>query len=174
MNRNFKIIFSIILGLSIFFVLLKGLESTKKYSPLSTSNKIDLNIYFQSLFDEKEYSIRELADKKNFILINIWSSWCLPCREEHSYLMKLKKNNINLIGVNYKDNSNNAKVFIKEMGNPYTTILVDVDGTKSIELGAIGVPETYLVDSSESKVLKKYIGPLDQKKLEEIIYILKK
>ena len=90
MNRNFKIIFSIILGLSIFFVLLKGLESTKKYSPLNTSNKIDLNIYFQSLFDEKEYSIKELADKKNFILINIWSSWCLPCREEHSYLMKLK------------------------------------------------------------------------------------
>ena len=107
------------------------------------------------------------------MLINVWSSWCLPCREEHPYLMKLKDNSINVIGVNYKDNSNNAKVFIKEMGNPYTKILVDVDGTKSIELGAIGVPETYLIDSSASKILKKYIGPLDQQKFEDIIDILK-
>lgn len=173
MNRNSKIIVAVIIGLSIFFVLLKGLENPNKYSPLNTSNKIDLNISLKGLFDEKEYLIKELADKKNFMLINVWSSWCLPCREEHPYLMKLKDNSINVIGVNYKDNSNNAKVFIKEMGNPYTKILVDVDGTKSIELGAIGVPETYLIDSSASKILKKYIGPLDQQKFEDIIDILK-
>ena len=173
MNRNLKIIITFIFGLSIFFIILRGLNIPNQYSPNNISTKIDLNVSLKGLFDENEYTIKELVETKNFILINIWSSWCLPCREEHYYLMKLKDQNVEIFGINYKDKSNNAKSFIKKMGNPYSNILVDTDGTRSIELGAIGVPETYLIDVSKSKVIKKFIGPLDQNKLEEIVNIFK-
>ena len=174
MNKNFKIFIATAFGILIFFILLKGLNTPNKYSPENNLNNIDLNISFESLVDEKEFTIKQLVSEENIIVINIWASWCLPCREEHLYLMKLKDNNLNIIGINYKDQRRNAKHFIENMGNPYSKILIDNDGTKSIELGAIGVPETYLVNSYKNKILKKFIGPLDQKKFNEIIKIIKK
>ena len=83
----------------------------------------------------------------------------MPCRDEHVYLLKLRNTNkVNIIGINYKDKKSNAIEFLSDLGNPYYEVLVDLDGTKSIELGAIGVPETYLI--SNKIVVKKYIGPL--------------
>ena len=115
----------------------------------------------------------ELINNNNFSIINIWASWCLPCRNEHAYLIDLQKiNNINLIGINYKDKEINAKKFLKDLGNPYSEILVDPDGTKSIELGAYGVPETYLVNSKTYEVIKKFIGPLDDLKFKEIVKLI--
>ena len=83
------------------------------------------------------------------------------------------KFDINLIGINYKDNLDNSKKFLSDLGNPYDGVLVDNDGTKSIELGAIGVPETYLINN-ENKIIKKFIGPLDQDDYENIISLIKK
>tara|TARA_B100001029_G_C14908529_1_gene365048 strand:- start:191 stop:715 length:525 start_codon:yes stop_codon:yes gene_type:complete len=174
MKKKFKIFIIVIFGLFIFFVLLKGLDSSGKYSAKNISKKIDLDMSLKSFDSEKKFSIKELVKKDDIFLINIWASWCLPCREEHFYLIKLKNRNLNIIGFNYKDKKNNAKLFIEDLGNPYSKILVDKDGTKSIELGAIGVPETYLVKSSNSKILKKYIGPLDQQKFNEIIRFVQK
>ena len=109
-----------------------------------------------------------------FNLINIWASWCAPCKVEHPYLINLNdKFDINLIGINYKDNLDNSKKFLSDLGNPYDEVLVDNDGTKSIELGAIGVPETYLINSNK-KIIKKFIGPLDQEDYENIINLIKK
>ena len=83
------------------------------------------------------------------------------------------KFDINLIGINYKDNLDNSKKFLSDLGNPYDEVLVDNDGTKSIELGAIGVPETYLINSNK-KIIKKFIGPLDQEDYDNIINLIKK
>ena len=82
-------------------------------------------------------------------------------------------NNINIIGINYKDNEVNAKKFLRELGNPYSQILLDPDGINSIELGAYGVPETFLLDTKSKKIIKKYIGPLDDIKFKEIVKIIK-
>ena len=99
--------------------------------------------------------INELENELN--LINIWASWCLPCKAEHPYLINLNERfDINLIGINYKDNLDNSKKFLSDLGNPYDEVLVDSDGIKSIELGAIGVPETYLINN-EYKIIKKFI-----------------
>ena len=68
--------------------------------------------------------------------------------------------------MNYKDNLHNAKKFIDELGNPYSTILIDRDGTIGIEWGAFGVPETFLIYKNE--IIKRYIGPLNPKIIEEI------
>ena len=81
--------------------------------------------------------------------------------------MELSKNkNIKLIGLNYKDNIKNAQRFLKELGNPFNIILVDIDGIQAIEWGAIGVPESYLIH--KKKVIKKCIGPIDEKLFNQI------
>jgi cytochrome c biogenesis protein CcmG/thiol:disulfide interchange protein DsbE len=86
--------------------------------------------------------------------------------------MYLSKNSkINLIGLNYKDSSNNAKKFINDFGNPFSTILVDPDGIISIELGAFGIPETIIVNNDQ-KIIKIFIGPLTNKNLKEIEQIV--
>ena len=87
--------------------------------------------------------------------------------------MQLSKNqSIEIVGLNYKDNIFNAKNFINDLGNPYSEILVDKDGTISIELGAYGVPETFIINN-EKIILKKFIGPLNNESINEIQSILK-
>ena len=174
MIKNIKFIIIVLFSLFIFFILLKGLEKPNNYLPENALRKIETKISIKKLHDQEEVLLGELIDNNNFSIINIWASWCLPCRDEHDYLLKLKKiNNIEVIGINYKDKKSNAVKFLTDLGNPYSEVLIDLDGTKSIELGAIGVPESYLVNNKNKEILKKYIGPIDNKKFKEILKILK-
>ena len=174
MIKNLKLFFFLSLALVIFFVMLKGLNNLNKYSKEIKTTKIDPDILFKTLYLEKDVNLKQLTDKNEIYLINIWASWCLPCKDEHSFLMRLKKDKINIIGLNYKDTKSNAKKFIKNLGNPYSEILIDSNGTKSIELGAIGVPETYLINANSNKVIKKFVGPLIKENYQEIIKLTKK
>jgi len=172
MNNNIKFIVIVLFSLLIFFIFLKGLEKPNNYLPEKNLNKIDTNLNFKKLYDQKEVLLEEVINEDSFLIINIWASWCLPCRDEHAYLLKLKNTNvINIIGINYKDKKSNAIEFLSNLGNPYFEVLADLDGTKSIELGAIGVPETYFINNKT--IVKKYIGPLDEIKFKEIIQIIK-
>ena len=82
--------------------------------------------------------------------------------------MDLNKNKlIKIIGINYKDNFHNAKNFIDEFGDPYDQILIDKNGTLAIELGAYGVPETFIINK-EKKIIKRIVGPMNEKILNEI------
>ena len=97
----------------------------------------------------------------------------MPCRDEHPLLMQLNENSkIKIIGLNYKDSVVNAKKFINEFGNPYSLIVTDKKGITSIELGAYGVPETYIIDKNK-KIIKKFVGPLNNKTLTEINLLIK-
>jgi cytochrome c biogenesis protein CcmG/thiol:disulfide interchange protein DsbE len=87
--------------------------------------------------------------------------------------MELSKNkSLKLIGLNYKDNPKNAKKFIDEFGNPYFMIITDKNGIISIDLGAIGVPETFIINK-DKKIIKRFLGSLNEKSLKEINLILK-
>jgi len=87
--------------------------------------------------------------------------------------MQLSKNeSIKLIGLNYRDNFNNAKKFINDLGNPYFKILIDKDGTLGVEFGAYGVPETFLIDKNKD-IIKKFVGPINQEIVNEIKSIIK-
>ena len=173
MSKNIKLISIVLFTLLSFFVLLKGLNKSYIYSPEIEQSKINFNFKAKYLFSEEEVFINELLNNEGMSLINIWASWCLPCRDEHAYLLNLKSlNKLSIIGINYKDDEKNAKQFLSELGNPYTNIITDPKGINSIEFGAFGVPETYLIDNKSKLIIQKFIGPLDDKAFAKIINIV--
>ena len=156
----------------IFIIFYKGLQNTNIYTPNSKSS-FEVPSVSVKLFNSNEIvNTLEIFSSDKFYLLNIWSSWCVPCRQEHSILMELTKNdNLKVIGINYKDTIKNANNFLKELGNPYDNIIFDNKGTNAIEWGAYGVPESFLINSN--KIIKKYIGPLNAGSMEEIKSFIK-
>ena len=166
-----KSIFSLIiliLLIILFFVFKFALQKEKIYSPKISDNQIFTDFKVQSLIDENQIYFNKVLVGQNFYLINIWSSWCVPCKDEIKYLLELKNvTPIMMIGINYKDKKKNALDFLKSYGDPFDQIFIDKQGTISINFGAYGVPETFLINN-DNKVLKKYIGPLNEKDVNEI------
>ena len=92
-------------------------------------------------------------------LVNVWASWCAPCRQEHPYLMALAENDgLTIAGINYKDRPENARRFLGELGNPFDRIGVDGSGRTAIDWGVYGVPETFLV-GRDGTIVYKHVGP---------------
>ena len=149
-----------------FIIFYRGLNNSNLYTP-NTNIKSIPEFTSETFIKKKSLNSKDIFNQNKFYLLNIWASWCVPCRSEHPLLINLGKNKkIEIIGLNYKDNLNNAEKFINELGNPYSIILLDRDGTKAIEWGAFGVPETFLI--YKSKIIKRYIGPLNLKLIDEI------
>ena len=171
--KNKLIPFSItFIFIIIFIVFYKGLEDTNIYTPESKIHNEVPSLEVKLFGDSKAVNTIEIFQSDKFYLLNIWSSWCVPCREEHPVLMELKNNDrLKIIGMNYKDTKNNAKNFLEELGNPYDQIIFDSKGTHAIEWGAYGVPESFLI--SNNKIIKKYIGPLNTASFEEIKSFIK-
>ena len=93
-------------------------------------------------------------------LVNIFASWCAPCREEHPKLLELSKDTrIRLVGINYKDEPDNARRFLGALGNPYAAIGTDQAGRAAIEWGVYGVPETFVI-SRKGHIVYKHVGPI--------------
>ena len=103
-------------------------------------------------------------------LVNIFASWCVPCRQEHPVLERIAKDGrIRLVGIDYKDKPANALALLHDAGNPYAAIGTDETGRTFIDWGAYGVPETYLV-GADGIIVKKYIGPLTDKTVVNDLY----
>ena len=143
--KNKFLLFSVsLIFLFIFTIFYRGLQDTNIYSP-----EAKLNIKIPSFSAELFYSNKmvnslEIFDLNKYYLLNIWSSWCVPCRQEHPLLIDLAKNtSVRVFGINYKDNKEKAEKFLKELGNPYEKIIFDKNGIVAIEWGAYGVPETF-------------------------------
>lgn len=100
-------------------------------------------------------------------LVNVFASWCIPCRQEHPIFMDLRKRGVVPIhGINYKDQPDAAARWLDELGDPYTRTGADLDGRVSIDWGVYGVPETFLVDR-EGRIAYKHIGPLTPQIMSE-------
>ncbi|MEW6689680.1 MAG: DsbE family thiol:disulfide interchange protein [Pseudomonadota bacterium] len=100
-------------------------------------------------------------------LLNVWASWCVSCRDEHPVLVELaNRKELPILGLNYKDKTNDALEWLKRFGDPYQLSVVDADGRIGIDYGVYGVPETYLIDR-EGVIRYKRIGPLTRPIVEE-------
>ena len=167
MKIKFFPVFLIIIFLVIFFIFYRGLQNSNIYTPIIQNEKTIPNFKAEEFETNKILNSTEIFEEDKFYLLNIWASWCLPCRDEHSYLLNLKKErNLKIIGLNYKDDFEKAKNFLEELNNPYNIIITDKNGTVAIEWGAYGVPESFLV--YDKKIIKKIIGPLNQSSFFEI------
>ena len=173
MKSKFSLFVVIIFLSFCFIVFYKGLNHSNTYTP-KIANKKNIPIFEAKDFNSSTYlNSEKIFAKDTFYIVNIWASWCVPCRTEHPLLMELRKtNSAKLIGLNYRDNLNNAKKFINKFGNPYSQILIDGDGTLSIQFGAYGVPETFIIDKNK-KIIKRFIGPINKEIVEEIKLIIK-
>jgi len=165
-------IFLLIIFFIIFFVFYKGLQKSNIYIPTNNVEKKIPNFDAKIFNTDIKINSEEIFEKDKFYLLNIWASWCIPCRDEHLFLMNLSTNkNLEIIGLNYKDNNKQAKMFLKKFDSPYKLIFSDDDGTIAIDWGAYGVPETFLIYNK--KIIKKIIGPLNEVLLLEIKELIK-
>ncbi len=103
------------------------------------------------------------------MIVNLFASWCAPCRIEHPKLMDLKARGIAVVGVAYKDEPEATARFLDELGDPYAMVLVDAEGRAGLDLGVSGVPETFAVDAM-GRVTGKVSGPLlDDAEIERLV-----
>ena len=114
------------------------------------NNEVDINSYI----------------KNRSVIINIFASWCGPCRIEHKVLKRFSKE-YNIIGIAYKDSQKNINNFLDDLGNPYEKVFFDSSGIESINLGLYGVPETFFLDK-ESIILYKHVGPINEEEFKKI------
>ncbi|MDQ8028585.1 MAG: DsbE family thiol:disulfide interchange protein [Brevundimonas sp.] len=93
------------------------------------------------------------------MLVNVFASWCAPCRVEHPKLMALKERGVAVVGVAWKDDPVATRAFLDELGDPFSMVLVDREGRAGLDLGITGAPETFAVDA-QGKIVAKFAGPL--------------
>ena len=157
----------------IFAVFYLSLQNEKIYDTEDLVGKKISEVELELFEKDGTFNTKEISNYQ-FTLLNFWASWCGPCRKEHKNLIRLSKNkNLKIIGVNFKDDEINAKQFLQEMGNPFYILTKDSKGKKSVNFGVYGIPETILINS-ELVILKKYIGPLSSKDVNEIGKLIKK
>ncbi|MCX8999317.1 DsbE family thiol:disulfide interchange protein [Rhizobiaceae bacterium BDR2-2] len=112
-------------------------------------------------------ALTDAAVRGRLTLVNVFASWCVPCREEHPVLLELSKDpRLTVVGINYKDRNDNALRFLGELGNPFQAIGVDPNGKAAIDWGVYGIPESYLV-GADGTILYKKVGPFDPVSLKE-------
>lgn len=107
------------------------------------------------------------------IILNVWASWCGPCRVEHPILMDIAKSaSVPVYGLNYKDKPADAQRFLDQLGDPYSKIGADITGRVGIDFGVYGVPETFVING-KGEIVYKHVGPIDrqswQNKIEPAI-----
>ena len=120
-----------------------------------------------------EFSLTALSDDSRLLskediaqlpaLINVWATWCIACRVEHPFLMKLKEESIlTIYGLNYKDNKTKALELLKKDGNPFEFSIYDFEGRLAIDLGVYGAPETFFIDK-HGLIRERHVGVVDQR-----------
>jgi cytochrome c biogenesis protein CcmG/thiol:disulfide interchange protein DsbE len=122
------------------------------------------------LLQDGSFSNKDLIG--HVTLVNVWASWCFACRQEHEVVKHLSRQGVRIIGLNYKDDADDAKQWLAKLGNPYQAIAADRDGRIAIDWGVYGAPETFLIDQ-QGIIRHKVIGPLsDQEKFDALMAVM--
>ncbi|MGR9087664.1 MAG: DsbE family thiol:disulfide interchange protein [Gammaproteobacteria bacterium] len=116
-----------------------------------------------------EHQLTPAELKGKVWLFNVWASWCVSCRAEHPVLNRLAgQRAVMIVGLNYKDDPNDAKNWLAKLGNPYTVSIMDRDGRIGIDWGVYGVPETFVIDK-KGVIRHKFTGPVTNEDVQQIL-----
>ena len=148
------VVFLVLVG---FFAIGLGLNPREVPSPLIGKPAPAFTLPLLNVPDKK-LSANELKGK--VWVLNVWASWCVPCRQEHPLIAELAKNGgVPVYGLNYKDKPADAIAWLAKLGDPYAATLSDLDGLVGIDYGVYGVPETFVIDQ-QGVIRLKHIGPV--------------
>jgi cytochrome c biogenesis protein CcmG/thiol:disulfide interchange protein DsbE len=155
--------------LIIFFVMAAFLgggigRENKDVLPSPLVDKPFPQFILQQVEAEKQLTQTDLQGKP--MLVNVWATWCPTCKAEHEFLNTLAAEGIRIIGINYKDDDEEAKVWLRDYGNPYEFNISDPKGKLGLELGVYGAPETFFVDG-DGIIRAKHVGDLNQRVWEK-------
>ena len=158
-------VFFTLIFVTVSIFLYKGLHYVPKKIESPLIGKPFPKFQLTDLYTKTTLTNSIFLEKKT--IVNVWASWCLECEREHSYLIHLSKNkDIDMIGINYKDESSEAMGWLSMRGNPYRIIIKDSIGDLSLDLGVYGVPETYILDKNQV-IQYKHIGPINNQIIQE-------
>jgi len=159
-----------LLILLIFFYLLI-IDRNPSELPSALLNKNVPKFEAVSLFKETKFVSSDVFGKETK-LVNFFASWCKPCRDEHNYIKRFSnQEGIEVIGINYKDNTQKAIGWLKELGNPYSNVAVDKNGRIAIDWGVYGIPETFIVNP-KGIIKYRHVGPITKKIYKKINLII--
>ncbi|UTA46521.1 DsbE family thiol:disulfide interchange protein [Simiduia sp. 21SJ11W-1] len=134
----------------------RGLSLDPNAMPSALINRPVPAFYLPTLEDAEQKVDRTLFNGQ-VTLFNVWATWCISCRVEHPYLNALAGQGVRIIGLNYKDDTTQARKWLEEFHNPYELSVVDADGRLGLDLGVFGAPETYVVDK-RGVIRFKHVG----------------
>ncbi len=165
LNRFWKFLIPVIIFAVLLVFLLRGLDLKPSEVPSPLIGKV-APVFTLPILNPVESteadSFNSQSLKGKVWLLNVWASWCVACREEHPLLMELSRDpRFMIVGLDYKDQADDARGWLKEHGNPYQQIAADVTGRTGIDFGVYGVPETFVIDAA-GVIRYKQIGPLTE------------
>lgn len=164
----FKFFLPVVLFLVLCGFLFIGLYKDPSEVPSPLIGKAVPEFSLPKLLDStSQFTQRELIGKVS--LLNVWGTWCFACKHEHPVLLELAKKNVAPIyGLNYKDDAVQAKVYLRDFGNPFVANAADEQGRVAIDWGVYGAPETFVIDR-KGIIRHKHIGPLTYEDVENKI-----
>lgn len=157
----------ILIFLVILYFLYSGLSKDPTLIPSPLIGKITPPFASETLLDNQEINNNDLLGE--IYILNVWGSWCYACSLEHNHLIDIySRGTINIYGLNYKDNKDSAKEWLRERGNPYKKNIYDGNGNIAIDFGVYGAPETFLINK-DGIIIHKHVGPIDETYYNKII-----
>ncbi|WP_390619160.1 DsbE family thiol:disulfide interchange protein [Maricurvus nonylphenolicus] len=163
--------FKLFIPLIVFAVLAgffwKGLSLDPTHMPSALLDKPVPTFSLVTVNDpQKQVSQEDLKGRVS--LLNVWATWCISCRQEHPFLLDIAEKGTPIYGVNYKDDVEMARKWLKDLEDPYQFSIVDADGRLGIDLGVFGAPETYIVDKT-GVIRYKHVGVVTDKVWQETL-----
>jgi cytochrome c biogenesis protein CcmG/thiol:disulfide interchange protein DsbE len=155
----------VLLGLLALFAIGLTLDPGKVPSPLIGKPAPALEL---PILDSSAEPLTLERLKGEAVLVNYWASWCTPCLQEHPLLMELARSGVKIIGINYKDEPQDARQWLARNGNPFSLIAQDLQGKAGLDWGVYGVPETFVLDT-QGVIRHKQIGPMTREAWERDI-----
>lgn len=169
MSKSVKFLTPLILFMGLVALLFFGLGTDPRKVPSPLVGKPAPQFSLPALQDPSR-SVSDADFKGKISLVNVWASWCVSCRAEHKELMNLSREeqDVQIVGLNWKDDPNDATRMLRTFGDPYVVSAFDPDNKVGIDWGVYGAPETFVVDG-QGIIRYKHIGPIDRRVWEQTL-----
>jgi cytochrome c biogenesis protein CcmG/thiol:disulfide interchange protein DsbE len=167
MKRHLLFILPLLLFLGLAAAFIAGLGRDPRAVPSALIGKPVPEFALPALLNDRP-GLATADLKGGVVLVNVFASWCVPCRVEHPLLMGLAKKGVEFDGIDYKDDPEDAKLWLTNLGNPYKHLGTDSAGAVGIDWGVYGVPETFVIDRA-GIIRFKQVGPLSADVIDDTI-----